>query len=70
MGPCSMTTVSLPGIFASGHVVHHEPTCRPGTKMKYGGGGESKKGKIYPIGSEVWRGWGAGKIYRIDDSCE
>ena len=31
-------------LFASGHVVHHEPTCPPDTKVRYGGGGEFEKG--------------------------
>ena len=29
-------------LFASGHVVHHEPTCHPDTKSRDGGGGELK----------------------------
>ena len=29
-------------IFASGHVERHQPACPPDTKVRYGGGGESK----------------------------
>ena len=38
------SSVPYLALIASGHVVHHEPTCRPDTKVKYGGGGEWKKG--------------------------
>ena len=38
--PPDMTICDQNIIFASGHVVYHEPTCRPGTKTEYGGGGE------------------------------